>query len=62
MQNEYSGKTGEKIAEICKQYGFTKCEKCPLYTACNTVREDGETQEEYTRRWEKEMVNAYKEA
>lgn len=49
-----------EIENICKEYGFTKCERCPLYSACQTERKDEETQGEYAERWETAIVQAYK--
>ncbi len=57
--NEY-GKYQAEIAAICGQYGYTQCEKCPLYSGCNTERRDGETQAEFTERSEKALAEAYK--
>ena len=57
--NEY-GKYSAEIAAICQQYGYDNCEKCPLFSACNTERQDGETQTEFTERSEKALAEAYK--
>ena len=57
--NEY-GKYSAEIAAICQQYGYKNCEKCPLFSACNTERQDGETQTELTERSEKALAEAYK--
>lgn len=57
--NEYAKYSG-KINEICQQYGYKNCEKCPLFSACNTEKQTGETQMEYTERSEKALVATYK--
>lgn len=57
--NEYK-EYSEKITEICLQYGYKNCEKCPLFSACDTEKQDGETQAEYTERSEMALVEAYK--
>ena len=57
--NEY-GKYSAEIATICQQYGYKNCEKCPLFSACNTERQDGETQTDFTERSEKALAEAYK--
>lgn len=57
--NEY-GKYSGKIADICHRYGYLNCNECPLFSACNTTRKDGETQAEYTERSEKALAEAYK--
>lgn len=57
--NEY-GKYSAEIAAICQQYGYKNCEKCPLFSACNTERQDEETQTEFTERSERALAEAYK--
>ena len=57
--NEYEKYNSEIIA-ICQQYDYQDCEKCPLFSACNTTKQDGETQMEYTERSEKALAEAYK--
>lgn len=57
--NEY-GKYSAEIAAICQKYGYKNCEKCPLFSACNTERQDGETQTDFTERSEKALAEAYK--
>lgn len=57
--NEYR-KYSAEIDCICQQYGYKNCEKCPLFSACNTERQDRETQTEFTERSEKALAEAYK--
>lgn len=57
--NEYKKYSGE-IDEICRQYGYKNCEKCPLFSVCNMERQDGEPQTEYTERIENALAEAYK--
>lgn len=57
--NKYEKYSG-KIAEICKEYGYQNCEKCPLFSACKTEKQDNETYGEYTERVEKALAEAYK--
>lgn len=57
--NEYKKYSGE-IDEICRQYGYNNCEKCPLFSVCNTERQDEEPQTEYTERIENALAEAYK--
>lgn len=49
-----------EIEKICKYYGFTKCESCPLYTSCSVLKKENETTPEYTKRWETGVAEAYK--
>ena len=50
-----------KISEVCTKYGYTQCHLCPLVSACSAERdiENGETQTEYTRRWEQAMAEEF---
>ena len=57
--NDY-GKYQSEIVAICQHYGYTNCEKCPLFAACDTEKQDDETQTEYTERSEKALAEAYK--
>lgn len=60
MNSEYE-KYSAKIDALCEKYGFTHCDKCPLFWACCDARKDTETESEYTERIEKALVKAYKE-
>lgn len=50
-----------KISDVCTGYGYTKCNFCPLVSACLIERglETGETQAEFTKRWEDGMAAEY---
>lgn len=50
-----------KISEVCVKYGYKQCHLCPLVAACSAERdiENGETQAEFTKRWEQAMAEEF---
>ena len=50
-----------KINDLCKKYGYKKCEKCPMFSACDIKKKDGENEKEFTERWEQGMNKTYKD-
>lgn len=51
MQQSYN-ELQQKISYVCKGYGYTQCNLCPLVSACLIERDldAGETVEEFTER------------
>ena len=50
-----------KISEVCQKYGYKQCNRCPLVHACLIERkvETGESQTEFTKRWESGMAEEF---
>ena len=50
-----------KISEECNKHGYKFCDRCPLVHACSAERdiENGETQTEFTKRWEQAMAEEF---
>lgn len=51
----------DQISNVCVRYGFTQCNLCPLVSTCSGERDldNGESQEEFTKRWEQAMAEAF---
>lgn len=65
MEKKHAGKSYKelqmKISDECGKYGYMACNLCPLFQACSIERdiEGGETQTEFTKRWEQGMTGEF---
>ena len=49
----------DAIAHLCGKFGYKACQHCPLFNACIIEKEDGESEKDFTARWESTMAKAY---
>ena len=52
--------TQSRLESICDVHFSNDCNNCPLRAACESGRYAGETDAEFTARWESGMVAALK--
>ena len=52
--------TQSRLESICDAHFPNDCNNCPLRAACDAERNAGETDAEFTARWESGMVAALK--
>lgn len=52
--------TQSRLESICDAHFSNDCNNCPLRAACEAGRNAGETDAEFTARWESGMVSALK--